>query len=255
MGKIKLSELIPPLFYRVANYVERKIIRPQDRVEKTHPFDAIPNGINAKWILDVGANVGDVAVAALESYPNAQVICFEPVNKTFEILTKRMEPYSKRSHLFNVALSDVEETGVINITTYHGANSISPQAQFHQDFNPHVREVSKEEIHLVRLDDFATKFPSQKIDIMKIDVEGHELNVLKGGASFISKSVDVVIIEISLMRDESLNNQAVFEIFSFFNSSGFSLLNVMDLHHIENQSMQLVQMDCVFRNKKYMSAL
>lgn len=255
MGKIELSELIPPLFYRVANYVERKIIKPQDRVEKTHPFDAIPNGINAKWILDIGANVGDVAVAALESYPNSQVICFEPVLSTFEVLTNRLKPYSDRSHLFNCALSDVGGVGEINITSYHGANSIAPQAQFHQDFNPHVREVSKEEIHLVRLDDFATKLPSQKIDIMKIDVEGHELNVLKGGANFISNNVDVIIIEISLMRDQSLNNQAVFEIFSFFNSFGFSLLNVMDLHHIENQNMQLVQMDCVFRNKKYMSTL
>lgn len=250
MALIQLKELIPPLFFRVIKYLEKKIIRIKGGIVRTPPFDAIPKDVNVKWILDVGANVGDVAVSALKSFPGAQVICLEPVNKTYDILKKRLHPYSERSHLFNVALSDVEGTGLINITTFHGANSIETQAQFHRDFNPHVREVSKEEITLVRLDDFAFKFPSQKIDIMKIDVEGHELNVLKGGANFISNNVDVIIIEIALMRDQTLKNQAVFEIFSFFNDIGFCLLNVMDLHHVENETMQLVQMDCVFRNMK-----
>ena len=104
----------------------------------------------------------------------------------------------------------------------------------------------------MRLDEFAAKFPSQKIDIMKIDVEGHELNVLKGGSKFIADNVDVIIIEISLMRDESLRNQAIFEIFSFLHGLEFCLLNVMDLHHVEGKAIQLVQMDCIFRNTKKM---
>jgi FkbM family methyltransferase len=253
MRKIAFRELVPPLFFRILGYLERKTIGYGKGLIRIHPFEVIPNDITVKWVLDVGANVGDVAVAALKSFPDAQVICFEPVSSTYKILTKRMESYSKRSYLYNVALSDVKDTGVIHITNYHGANSISPQAQFHQDFNPHIREVTTEKISLVCLDDFASKFPTQKIDIMKIDVEGHELNVLKGGARFISKNVDIIIIEISLMRDQSLRNQAVFEIFSFFNEIGFCLLNVMDLHPIENQEMQLVQMDCVFRNIKNIS--
>jgi FkbM family methyltransferase len=250
MGKIELKELVPPICYRIGRYFEKKLAKVQNKILIIHPFDAVPRDINVKWILDVGANVGDISAAALDTYPAANVICFEPVKNTFEILKSRMASYKDRAHLFNFALSDKQETGLINITTAHGANSIMPQAQFHQEFNPHVREISKEEIKLVRLDDFAGKFPSQKIDIMKIDVEGHELNVLKGGADFISQNVDVVIIEISLMRDPSLADQAIFEVFSFFNKIGFCLVNVMDLHHIENKSVQLVQMDCVFRKIK-----
>lgn len=253
MGTIALKEVVPPIFYRAAKFIGKKIGPTKDGSVKIHPFDSVPSDLNVKWIMDVGANVGDVAEAALKSYANSQILCFEPVGHTNSVLTKRMEPFGKRSHIYKVALSDKEETGEINITTQHGANSISPQAQFHQEFNPHVKEVSKEKIQLVKLDDYAANFPTQKIDIMKIDVEGHELNVLKGGAKFIANNVDVIIIEISLMRDESLRNQAVFEIFAFLHNLGFCLLNVMDLHHIEGKAMQLVQMDCVFRNTKNLS--
>jgi len=255
MSKIEIKDFIPPLIPRVANFINRKISAPKvyDGAVKFHPFDALPNDIDVKWILDIGANVGDVTINALKSYPKAQVICFEPVKETFKILEKNLKSFSNRTHLFNLALSDKKETGEINITNFHGANSICPQARFHQEINPHVREVNKEKINLVRMDDFSSKFPSQKIDIMKIDVEGHELNVLYGGENFIKNNVDVVLIEIALMRDQSLNNQSVFEIFSFFKKAGFCLVNVTDLNHVENQAIQLVQMDCVFRNTRYLT--
>jgi FkbM family methyltransferase len=253
MGRIGVTDFVPPIFNRAVNYFEKRLKQRQKGVVKMAPFDGIPSNVNAKWILDVGANVGDVAVAALKSYPEAQVICFEPVGGTFKSLTQRLEPFNERVLLHNFALSDKEEESEINITTFSGANSISPQAKFHQDCNPHVRELRKEKIQLVCLDDFASNFSSQKIDIMKIDVEGHELNVLKGGLNFISNNVDVIIIEVSLMRDQSWDNQAIFEIFAFLKDAGFCLINIMDLHRAVDSAMMLVQMDCVFRHKRKMS--
>lgn len=221
----------------------------QGGVVLIRPFDAVPKDLDVKWILDVGANVGDVSDAALRSYPQAQVLCFEPVKKTFQELTERMKPFGARAHLYNCALSNEKMQGEINITTTNGANSILPQPSFHQACNPHVREVEKEAIELMRLDDFAINFPCQRIDIMKIDVEGYELNVLKGGEHFVAANVDVIIIEISLMRDQSKREQAFFKIFSLLDSMGFYLVNVMDIHHARD-GIQLLQMDCVFRNKR-----
>jgi FkbM family methyltransferase len=252
MVKISISEFVPPIYYRIVNFIDRRLKQYKNEVIRLAPFNSIPKNVNVKWVLDVGANVGDVAVNALKGYPSAQVICFEPVQATCSILRERLVPYSNRAHIFNYALSDKNESGEINITTYHGANSISPQAKFHQENNPHVRELGREKIELVRLDDFSVNFPSQKIDVLKIDVEGHELSVLKGGFEFISKNVDVIIIEIALMRDQSWKNQAVFDIFSLLNEAGFCLINIMDLHHAEDSEMLLLQMDCVFRHKRQM---
>jgi FkbM family methyltransferase len=206
-------------------------------------------------VLDIGANVGDVTVAALNTYKDSRVICFEPVQKTFEILRDRLSPFGDRVELHKVALSNTTGEGEINITTFHGANSIAPQASFHKECNPHVQEMGKENIELVRLDDYCARFPCERIDVMKIDVEGHELDVLKGGLQFISTRVDFIIIEVSLMRDQSWENQAIFEIFALLKGAGFRFLNVMDLHRTSDGSALLTQMDCVFRHVSKCSPL
>lgn len=252
MGKVGLYDFLPPIVVRSFKWLRRKI-KPDYRVKlqkgiRAQPFDSVPFDLNVKWILDIGANVGDVTLAALDTYPECNVICIEPVKRTFSTLSENLKYFSKRVHLYNIALSDHSGNEEINLMTFDGANSILPQSEFHKHFNPHVKELDKETIILETLDDFSSKFPAQKIDIMKIDVEGYELNVLKGGKKFIENNVDTIIIEIALMRDESWKNQSIFEIFNILNEMGFRLVNVMDLCHAPDDVL-LVQMDCVFRNK------
>ena len=248
MRQIAFTEFIPPIFFRVINYVKRRLKVVRNQKVRSPPFDNLPTGFEAKWILDIGANVGDVAVAALNSYKESNIICFEPVQKTYDALKDRLDPFGDRVQLHKVALSNTTGVGEINITTFHGANSIAPQASFHKECNPHVQEMGKESIELVRLDDYCARFPCDRIDVMKIDVEGHELDVLKGGLQFISSRVDFIIIEVSLMRDQSWENQAIFEIFAILKTAGFRLLNIMDLHRTGDGSALLTQMDCVFRH-------
>lgn len=244
---ITLEELLPPL----ANKVWQKIPLGKNRF---HPFDAIPADIQPGTILDVGANEGKVAEAALRSYPQCRVICFEPVAGTFQALRQRLARYGDRVVYFNEALSDVNAKAEINLTNFNGANSLQPQPDFHKTLNPHVREIGKETITLSRLDDIVAKLPAQKIDVMKIDVEGHELKVLQGGRAFIQRNVDTVIVEISLMRDASWSQQAVFDIFALMKELGFALLNVFDLHHASQANLLVVQMDCVFRKQTALRA-
>ena len=255
MWKIAFKEFIPPIVTRATSYLTRKFGKFYKGNERTSPFNCVPADMKVRWVLDIGANVGDITVSALNSFSEARVICFEPVQSTFEILSNRLAPYSERVYLHNYALSDSTGEGEINITNFSGANSIMPQAKLHQNCNPHVRELSKESISLVRLDDISDKFPTCNIDIMKIDVEGFELNVLNGGRKFIAEHVDVIIIEISLMRDVAWEEQSVFDIFSIMKDAGFCLVNVFDVHHIEHKSVMLAQMDCVFRHTRELNKL
>jgi FkbM family methyltransferase len=239
-------DFIPPIIFKIFNITQKKSISNPNRLS---PFDSIPSEIEAEWVLDIGANFGYVSKNALISWPKTKVICFEPVASTFQILADNLRGYSDRVILFNKALSDKNGTGQINITTQHGANSIEKQSAFHKYFNPHVNEVKKETIELIRLDDIAEKFPTNLIDVLKIDVEGHELKVLQGGSNFISTKVDTIIIEIALQRDNSWENQSVFEIFTLLHSYGFCLINCIDLYHTNNSNLMLAQMDCIFRHK------
>lgn len=246
MGRVSITDFIPPILPRAIRYIIRSI----SSNNGPHPFDQVPKNIEAKLVLDVGANVGDVTLAALKTYPGCRVICFEPVNTTLEILERRLAPYADRVTIYKEALSSVNGGSEINITSFHGANSISAQSQMHSALCPNVREIGKQRISLVRLDDFAAlRFPDQKIDIMKIDVEGHEYDVILGGKNFIQNNVDTIIVEASLMRDLSWERQSIVDVFTLLSEMGFRWINAFDLHYAENSNLMCVQMDCVFRHK------
>jgi FkbM family methyltransferase len=237
---IPWHELTPPA-------VEKLLQRIPFGRHRRHPFTAIPASLNARVILDVGANIGRVAEAALRTYPHSEVHCFEPVSTTFGMLHHRLARFGSRVHLHPYGLSNTNGDVTINLTSFHGANSIHPQARLHKQLNPHVTEVGTERILLKRLDDVAGELP-KTCDILKIDVEGHELQVLEGGEAFIRDKVDTILIEIPLMRDQSWENQGVFGVFEMMRKLGFGLLNVIDLYRARQPDMMLVQMDCVFRN-------
>ena len=245
MIAISIKDFIPPIISRVWRHIDRSI----SANVRWHPFDQVPKNVQPKLILDIGANVGDVTLAALKTYSNCQVICFEPVDSTFEILKQRIVPYADRVTIFREALSSKNEESEINITSFHGANSIEPQSLMHSTLNPEVKEVGKQRISMVRLDDISKLFPNRKVDIMKIDVEGHEYDVICGGKNFIQKNVDTIIVEASLMRDTSWERQSFVEMFSLLGEMGFRLINVFDLNYAENSNLMCVQMDCVFRHK------
>jgi FkbM family methyltransferase len=237
---------VPPIVRRAAGFVRRRVFKAP--VGRVHPFDAISPNLDVKWLLDVGANKGDVTTAALRTYAGAKAICFEPVSETFSLLEQAVSAFPGRTHLYKVALSNRAGEEAINITTFNGANSISDQTATHRRLNPHVHQLGTEKISLVRLDDIATELPAEEIDVLKIDVEGHELNVLEGGREFISRRVDTIIIEISMMRDVAVGSQGVFPIFSILNDMGFVLTNVIDIYSSPTEEIQLLQMDCVFRH-------
>jgi FkbM family methyltransferase len=247
MWKIELSEFVPPIIPRAYLHIRKKVGLGQSNKHRLGPFGSLPKDLEAKWILDIGANVGDVAEAALISYRDCNVICFEPVKDTYSLLKMRLSKYSDRVELHRIALSSYTGEGEINLTTFSGANSISEQAIFHKECNPHVQEIGKEKIKFVQLDDFREKLPNVRFDIIKIDVEGHELEVLKGGFQFICTKVDFVIIEISLMRDHFLHDQSVFEIFALMKKAGFVLHNAIDFHRTIDGTGRLTQFDCIFR--------
>jgi len=245
-----IVDFIPPIFLRIRNKYRRRQDALKNIHDPIHPADPVPNSVKPQWIVDIGANVGHTAIAALKSFPNANLICFEPVKATFSELQTNLAPFHEKVILFNTALSSKSGTASINITTSSGANSIESQAPYHQFFNPTIREYATEEIETVRLDDIYKAFPSKNIDIVKIDVEGHEIELLKGGAEFFSNFVDTIIIEVSFQRDTSWDNQLSLQIFNLLNDYGFSLINIFDVYNADSsQDMMVTQIDCVFRHR------
>lgn len=238
-------DFIPPILIKIVQRLNRRLYN-----LPYHPFNHIPSDIKPQYFLDIGANVGDVTLKALKSYPKCKAICFEPVQQTFNILKQNLMGLEDRVLLYNKGLSITEEDLDIHITSFHGANSILPQSKLHK-LATGVNEVRKEKIHLLKLDDISKEFPTKNIDIMKIDVEGFELNVLRGGFNFIKENVDIIMIEVAPYRIDDLASNYINDIFEFMKQAGFTLISVYDLAPMKyHRNLKLGQMDCVFRNNK-----
>lgn len=255
---LSLADLVPPVAPRIVRRLKRWGVV-KGRVYDT-PFDQLPSDAELKWMIDVGANQGDVTIKALRTYPECRVVAFEPVRATYARLQARLVEagvgpglgQADRVTLYPKALSDQPGRAEIHLTTFDGANSLSPQAPFHKHFNPQVREVGKETIELVRLDDIAAELPCDQVDLIKLDVEGHELNVIRGGRKFLAERTDMILVEVALMRDPSWEKQMVAELFAELSALGFRLINVFDLHRSTDPRMPLAQMDCLFRHRRFL---
>lgn len=221
-----------------------------------HPFTKLPlNREEVKLVVDVGAFEGYYALAAAQSYPNAQIIAIEPSLKNKTILEANVGKHAGRVKIVHSAVSDSSGLGILNITSTGAANSLYQQTAEHSRQNPHVTQVDTEHVPIMTLDALMAAHShsgTKQIDVLKIDVEGAEINVLRGGLESL-KRTRFAIIEISLARDESIENQMIFPIFEIMNNSKFSLYSLIDLYPFEKPEAHLgiAQFDVVFKNTSF----
>lgn len=203
---------------------------------------------NLRTVFDIGANVGDVSSLMLYYFPQATVYSFEPCTSTYAALTANIGKtgYADRSRTFKLGFFDEEKQGDLHITSFHGANSMLGLSDEFRRMNPHITEVESERIDLVRLDDFVREQGIEHIDLVKIDVEGVEQQILKGGPETFRTKVDSVIMEISFVRNARGNGEYI-RLFQIMHDYGFAPAQIYDLSHSEGQrDWPLAQFDCVF---------
>jgi FkbM family methyltransferase len=148
-------------------------------------------------LIDIGANVGDFTAEFLEIYREGKSVCFEPVQSTFELLSQRLSP-DDRVRLNRCALSDVDGTGVIFL---HSDNTLCTLAEYTEEANTFYKTVTQpsEDTLCKRLDNFVFDKAGAKL-LVKIDVQGFELEVIRGGVNTL-KMADIVLLECSFANE------------------------------------------------------
>ena len=122
-------------------------------------------------LVDVGANVGQFTHAFSQKYHDFTGFAFEPVPATYEALKANVPECVKA---YNYGLSDSQREQDIWLTPSRPSCS----SLYHRPI--FAKESVKTPVKLTTLDLVACIFPWE-IDYMKIDVEGHEYQVLQGG--------------------------------------------------------------------------
>ncbi len=151
-------------------------------------------GTASSVLFDVGANQGEFTKHILEAWGGMsyQVYAFEPSKKTFEMLLGAVQG-SPFVHLYNVGFG--EQPGTVEL--YYdregsGLASVYPRDLSHRRIN----FTEHETIELTTLDLFCRQNHIECIDFLKMDVEGHELAVLKGARQmFEERKIKIVQFE------------------------------------------------------------
>lgn len=156
----------------------------------TSPFVDLGR-LNVRWgrsldvLFDVGANVGQFAREARLESPGTTIHSFEPHPRSFEKLSQ--SPADNLMHRHCIALSDNPGEVVLHEYSAEGngshINSLLPNARFPARFGFESRPIT---VRSSTLDDFCADHGVAGIDLLKIDVEGAELSVLKGGAAMLA---------------------------------------------------------------------
>ncbi|WP_327236301.1 FkbM family methyltransferase [Streptomyces sp. NBC_01317] len=145
----------------------------------------------SRTVLDVGAHVGYYAMIAALSAPKAKVHAFEPVPPIHARLAVNHRVNGvKNLVLHQKGVSDHVGFADINIR-FPLVNLLSTGSSL-EDFTKPVASAITSRVQLVSLDDALGDTP---IDLIKIDVEGHEPSVLAGARHLLKRDRPVVILE------------------------------------------------------------
>jgi len=140
--------------------------------------------INSNFI-DIGANEGNIVAFASEKIKAGKIYTFEPDLINFKKITSRFMNNSKVKN-FNIALSDT-------IKSY----SLKKNNFFKLRTGMSVVNKKNSKNFTNKLDNLIDYFDNSKIDLIKIDTEGHDYNVINGALSIIKKNNPILIVEIN----------------------------------------------------------
>jgi len=169
-------------------------------------------------IIDVGANMGETIM----NFSNivgtkGEVYGFEPDRINHERCNDNLKLNNfKNIILNNVGLGDVPGQFKIKVDTpsNRGGNRISNSTD----------DTNTEIINVITLDDYVNNNKIHRINLIKIDVEGFELNVLKGAVKTLNQFKPILFIELD---DTNLNqqNHSAKELVSFLMTLGYKIVN------------------------------
>jgi FkbM family methyltransferase len=200
-------------------------------------------------ILDVGANEGQFAKLARRLFPTTPIVSFEPLAECFFKLQSQsaeLAPF----HPINSALGSVSGLSTINRSFSSPSSSFLPMGELHKQELPHTASASQEQVQISVLDEMRDTLPAPPPFLMKIDVQGFELEVLKGSIRTLEQTL-AVIVEVSArpLYDGEPGFDAVFE---FMQRQGFCYVGNVDQWRSRGNG-QILQFDCLFENRKLVS--
>lgn len=214
--------------------------------ERFPDLAAVPLGKGAV-VIDGGANVGAFSECVLAWQPWARLHAFEPIPEVFATLQERLAPYGGGVSLQRAALGAARGEGDFHV------NRVPQASSFYENGGELDRRLygidftTAETIRvpIETLADYVRERGLPRVDLLKLDVQGYELEVLKGAEPVLDR-IAYIYCE-AQFRELYRGAPLVPEIFTWLHERGFELLRMAAFR--ANDAGQLIQCDMLFANQ------
>jgi len=190
-------------------------------------------GYRPKHIVDVGANRGGWTRTAMKHFPDCNYSLFEPQEKMrAEVADLLLHPTVE---FYCMGAGPVNSTMRLTQHERDDSHTFALSEQQARDFG-----FLQVEIPVVSLDDFFAKKGLPKVDILKIDAEGWDLEVLKGAINTATQA-DIVLMEASVLNPVFTNTMG--KVIDAMSQLGMVLFDITDLNRTQkNNALWLVEL-------------
>jgi FkbM family methyltransferase len=150
---------------------------------------------NARVVFDVGANRGDTVDRYLQLFPNAVVYAFEPFPDSFHLLRDRFKDEPRViCHPLAISASTEKQTFYVNENV--DTNSLLKPKETGLSSDKQVQNKKQIIVEATTLDLFCSMNGISSIDVLKMDIQGGELNALNGAKKLLKEQkVDIIYSE------------------------------------------------------------
>lgn len=215
------------LFYRVIAGVEHRPIFLKN---------------NFETIVDIGANKGQFSIVCREWAPQARIFSFEPLKSPAKIFTDLFGK-DKKVNLHKVAIGPGAKCSIMHVSAHEDSSSLLPIGPKQIALYPGTQEKGVIKIDVAPLSSFLTpediKFPA----MLKIDVQGFEIEVLKGCDPLIDK-FEYIYCECSFIELYS-GQQLAYEVIDWLKQRQFNFVGIFNLSF--DHSGHAIQADFLFK--------
>jgi FkbM family methyltransferase len=194
-----------------------------------------------RTIIDGGANKGQFALAVIKHYPDAKIIAFEPLSQPAELFEKVFAGVLNVA-LVRAALGNSEGLVDIHVSRRDDSSSLLPIGKLQSQVFPGTETHAVEKVRVTRLDCIIDVKELLHPVLLKIDVQGFELEVLKGAERTL-REIDGIYVELSFMQLYE-NQPLSWEVINWLRERGFVLTGVY--HLAMDSSGRAVQADFYF---------